>query len=55
MGSYTDAWVTKRGRVEPAAAGHCTRCGARLSVYRNSAETQCAPCASVARALDPVT
>jgi len=50
MGSYADAWVAKSSRIEVSSPGRCTRCDARLSVYRRPDETQCAPC----RAAGPV-
>ena len=41
MGSYADAWVAKSSRIEVSSPGRCTRCDARLSVYRRPDETQC--------------
>ena len=46
MGSYAGLWVAKRTVPGLADPGICTRCGARLSIYRSAEETTCAPCGS---------
>jgi hypothetical protein len=44
MGNYTAGWVTGSRRVKTCEAGTCSKCGARLSVYRPKGEPHCAPC-----------
>jgi hypothetical protein len=47
MGGYYGGWVTQSRRVKTCASGTCTRCGAKLSIYRTGNEIYCAPCSAV--------
>jgi hypothetical protein len=53
MGNYTAVSVPGSRRVKTREAGTCSKCGARLSVYRPEGESLCAPCLAAIAASAP--